>query len=235
MDQEFFQWLASEDGLGLHITLLSMLILGGFGFPIPEDVPLILGGVAASQGVVSFQAIFLTCYAGVLLADQAIYLFGYLFGQRLVNAGTKSTFFPSITEERIDTIREGLRRRRFLYILLGRHFFPVRTATFLVAGAVSIPYLEFLIADAIAALISVSLVMWLGYWLGGQLTPEMISHLIHESNYYLAGAIAIGVLGYMITRLFRKKRRAGLSTVAVHSALAIPVAAEPVPKEENHS
>jgi len=208
VDESFFQWLASEHGLGLHITLFSMLILGGFGFPIPEDVPLVLAGVAAAQGVVSFKAIFLTCYVGVILADQIIYFIGYLFGKRLLLAGTRSAFFPSITTERVDRIRDGLRRRRLLYILLGRHLFPVRTATFLVAGTVGIPYLEFLIADAFAALLSVSLVMLLGFWLGGQLSPEVISHFIHQSNYYIAVFIILCLMTYFPARHVKRRRSA---------------------------
>lgn len=207
MDHEFFTWLVSEHGLGLHITLFGMLILGGFGFPIPEDIPLILGGVAASQDVVSFKAILLTCYLGVVLADQIIYFFGYFFGQKLINAGTKSDLFPSITEERVEKIRAGLRRRRFVYILVGRHLFPLRTATFLVAGSLAIPYLEFLIADAIAALLSVALVTSAGYWLGGQLSPEVIGHFIHQSNYYLIGIASFCGLIYLFSLSVKRHRR----------------------------
>jgi len=208
VDQQFFDWLVSEHGLGVHITLFSMLVLGGFGFPIPEDIPLILGGVAASQDVVSFKAILLTCYVGVVLADQIIYLFGYFFGQKLISAGTRSDLFPSITEERVERVRSGLRRRRFVYILIGRHVFPLRTATFLVAGSLAIPYLEFLIADALAALVSVAIVTSLGYWLGGQLSPEMIRHLIHESNYYIVGiAIFCAILYFISLNIKRYRRR----------------------------
>lgn len=209
---DFYHWLASENGLGLHITLFSMLLLGAFGFPIPEDIPLVLAGVASAQGLVSLKAIFLTCYVGVLLADQIIYLFGYCFGQRLLHAGARSPIFPAITEHRIDVIRHGLRKRRFIYILLGRHFFPLRTATFLVAGALRIPFLEFLIADALAALISVTLVVWLGYWLGGKLTPEVISHIVHQGNIYLAVAIGIGVIAFVIGHTIKKRRKSADDT-----------------------
>jgi len=206
---EFYHWLASENGLGLHITLFCMLLVGAFGFPIPEDIPLVLAGVASSQGLVTLKAIFVTCYVGVLLSDQIIYLFGYWFGKRLLRAGTRSTFFPAITEHRIHVIREGLRKRRFIYILLGRHFFPLRTATFLVAGALHIPFVEFFIADAIAALISVTIVIWIGYFLGGQLTPEVISHLVQQGNYYLAAGIALCALVYILGRGIKKRRKNG--------------------------
>jgi membrane protein DedA with SNARE-associated domain len=206
VEYDFVHWLANDNGQGVHITILTMLLLGGLGFPVPEDIPLILGGVAASQGLVSFRAVFLTCYVGVLLADQVIYLFGYYFGQRLLNAGTRSPFFPSITEDRVDSIRDGLRKKRLIYIVLGRHFFPLRTATFLIAGTLAIPYMEFLVADAFAALLSVTLVLWLGYLLGGQLTPEVISHLVHESHYYIFAFTLVGIVMYLVTRRIKKRK-----------------------------
>ncbi|MFN8391521.1 MAG: VTT domain-containing protein [Bdellovibrionota bacterium] len=219
MEYDFAHWLTSDNGFGVHITVLSMLLLGGLGFPMPEDIPLVLGGVAASQGIVSIKGMFLTCYVGVLLADQIIFLFGFFFGQRLLNAGTRSTFFPSITESRVQRVRDGLRRRRLVYILLGRHFFPLRTATFLIAGTLRIPFIEFLIADAFAALLSVGLVLWVGYFLGGKLTPEMISHIVHQAHYYLAGFVALLALMYLINRTLRKRKVADEAPAEIHDSL----------------
>lgn len=208
MVDQLLHWLSSDNGLGAHISIFLMLLLGGFGFPIPEDVPLILAGVAASKKIVSLQGIFLTAYVGVIVADQIIYLFGYAFGQKLLARGTKSRFFPSITEDRVELIREGLRKKRLLYILLGRHFFPLRTATFLIAGALAIPYWEFLAADAFAALLSVGIVVWLGYFLGEKLTPEVIRHLIHQAHYYILIITCAAALVWLLTKK-RRQRKAG--------------------------
>ena len=207
MEYDFVKWLSHDNGFNVHVTVFTMLLLGGFGFPMPEDVPLILGGVASAKGLVSLEAIFITCYVGVIAADQIIYLFGYLFGQKLLNAGTRSPFFPSITEEKVVKIREGLRKKRLMYILLGRHFFPLRTATFLIAGTLAIPYLEFLAADAFAALVSVAIVVGLGRYLGEQLTPEVITHIVHESHYYILIIGLVALVIFMINRVFSKRRR----------------------------
>lgn len=203
MGLPFVDWLASENGLYVHISVLVMLILGGFGFPIPEDIPVVLAGVAASKGIVSLHGAFLTCYLGVLVADQVIYLIGYLFGQRLLEANSRSAFIPSITPERVEAVREGLRKRRLLYIFIGRHLFPVRTATFLSAGALRIPYFEFLIADGLAALVSVSVVLWIGWFLGGTLTPEVITHLVERGHYYVTVLIMVLLAGYLLRRRMR--------------------------------
>lgn len=210
MDPGVLQWFSIDHGYNAYVTILTLLILGGFGFPIPEDIPLVLAGVAAARDVVSLQWILLACYVGVVIADMTIYLLGHRFGQRILNWGIHSPFFPSLTAERVCSIRDGLRKRRLLYIFIGRHFFPVRTATFLTAGTVGIPFVEFLIADAFAALVSVTLIVCIGYWLGGSLTPEVISHLVHQGNYYLGGILCIGAMSYLASVRWKQRHQTDL-------------------------
>ena len=100
MNNEIISWLASESGLRVHLGVFALLILGGLGFPIPEDIPLLFAGVAAQKEFVKPFSIFTTSYVGVLLADQIVFLIGYFFGPKLLDAGANSSFFPSITEKR---------------------------------------------------------------------------------------------------------------------------------------
>jgi membrane protein DedA with SNARE-associated domain len=168
---------------------------------MPEDIPIVLAGIAASKNIVDTRTIFVTCYFGVLVADFILYFFGYFFGKRLLAAGTKSKFIPYLTDEKVESTRLALRRNRFFYIALGRHFFPVRTVTFLCAGALHISFVEFAIADGLAALISVSLVLGLGVLLGEKLTPEVISGLINQYALYAFAAIVVALF------IFYKIRR----------------------------
>lgn len=205
MKSDIIFWLASESGYRVHVAVFILLILGGFGFPIPEDIPLLLAGVAGQRHFVNIQSIFITCYVGVLLADQVVFFIGYFFGQKLLNAGTKSTFFPYINEEKVSEIREGLRKNRLFYIFLGRHLFPVRTVTFLTAGALRIPYFEFLISDALAALVSVGIVVGIGYLLGEKLTPEVVEKIVTDFHYFLLVVFVIGLSVYLASKYIKKK------------------------------
>lgn len=206
MGAEILSWLASDSGVRVHVAVFTLLLLGGVGAPIPEDIPLLLAGVAGQKEIVKIHSIFLTSYFGVIVADQLVYFIGYFFGQRLLSAGTKSSFFPSITEERVCEIREGLRKRRLFYIFLGRHLFPVRTVTFLTAGALRIPYFEFLLSDAFAALVSVTIVLGLGYYLGGSITPEVLHSIVKEIHYVILGTVIFGFLLWILKRKLWKSR-----------------------------
>ena len=83
-------------------------------------------------------------------------------------------------------MKNGLRKNRFLYIFLGRHLFPLRTATFLTAGALRIPFAEFFVADILAALISVTIMLAIGFWLGEIIPPEVWSEILQRLHIYIA-------------------------------------------------
>lgn len=203
MQEQIIDYLASENGYNLHVWVFIALLLGGLGFPIPEDLPLLFAGLAAGRQVVSFWAIFITCYAGVVLGDLIVYTLGYFFGPSMVEAGKKSRYFPGITEARIQKVQKGLRKNRFLYIFMGRHLFPLRSITFATAGALRIPLVEFLIADLLAAFVSVFLMLGLGFLLGEALPAEVIED-VSRSIHWVAIAIC-GVLAIFVARKIFKR------------------------------
>jgi len=198
-------WLASDHGFFVQVGVFVLLVLGGLGLPIPEDIPILLGGVAAAKNIVQIRTMFLICYLGVMVGDQIMFFIGYHFGQRLLDAGTRSRFFPAITQNKVNEVRDGLRKRRLLFIFMARHLFPIRSVTFIAAGALRIPYFEFLAADAIAAFVSVGVVLFIGHWLGQRVTPEMVQHFAHAANFYIVLGVLIIVLALLLH--FRLKHK----------------------------
>src|SRR5580698_7611600 len=75
-------WL--EHGSYLGITLV--LILTGCGLPLPEEVPIIAAGVAASLGKLNPWMALAACLVGALLGDCVLYGIGYHFGHNLMRA-----------------------------------------------------------------------------------------------------------------------------------------------------
>ncbi len=201
--------ISSDNSLFLHLVVLLSLLLGGLGLPIPEDLPVLLAGIVAAKGAVPISTMFLVCYFGVIVADLMIYGIGYKLGPKLVTYGMESRFFPAITAERIERVRVALNRHQFVCIFLGRHLFPLRTVTFLSAGALRIPFVQFLVSDLIAALISVAIMMSLGYLLGESITPEALKELEKDLNIYAVLATVVLVSMYFIRR-YRKKKKASL-------------------------
>lgn len=154
-------WLLLQDGLFLYVALLLMLLGGAVGLPIPEDLPLVLSGVLLHLDKVTIELVLPVCYAGVLVGDGIIFMIGRSFGPALFQKRWFRTRFPP---SKVRRVRVNLEKRSLLMILVARHLFYLRTATFLTCGAVRMNPYRFIAADALAALISLPIMIGLGFF-----------------------------------------------------------------------
>lgn len=155
------QWLLDlHNPLLIYGILFSLLLLGAIGFPMPEDLPLIFGGILAHRGSTEIWTTMGICYAGVVVGDLVIFAIGRKLGPSLFE---KAWFKKRWGPHRVKHLRLRLEKRSLWMIFIARHLFYLRTATFLVCGAVRMRWARFLMADAAAALISVPLMIWIGY------------------------------------------------------------------------
>ncbi len=223
-------WLAVDNGANVHITVFVLLFLGGLGFPIPEDLPLIFAGVAVEKGLVELLPMATTAYIGVLIGDQFLYFIGYRYGKGLIKKGVDSPWFPSLTHDRVRLVRDQWTKHRYWLIIAARHLFPIRAVTFLSAGTLHVPYIDFLIADAIAAVMSVGLMMGIGYFIGESLTPEVTQHLVDRAHYYIIALLLIIGIGYSCRRallsLIARRRTANKQAIGPRSASRLSQSSE---------
>lgn len=154
------EWILLQDGMIVYVSLFFLLLGGAIGLPIPEDIPLILAGILAQNGNAELQLLFIVCYAAILLGDLFIYAVGRQFGPALY---TKRWFRSRFSFSKIKGIQRSLEKRGLLMIFIARHLFYLRTVTFLVCGAVRMDFKKFIVADALAALISAPIMIGLGY------------------------------------------------------------------------
>jgi membrane protein DedA with SNARE-associated domain len=98
-------------------------------------------------------------------------------------------------------LRQNLEKQTFLTILLARHLFYLRTATFLFCGAVRISFTRFLIADAIAAVITVPLMVGIGV-ICGEHYREILAGVNQVKE--AIGAAALLAIGYLYLRHRRR-------------------------------
>ncbi|MCO6431921.1 MAG: DedA family protein [Deltaproteobacteria bacterium] len=197
-------WLLIQDGVFLYFALFLMLMGGAVGLPIPEDLPLILAGIIAHNGNGEIHLLFIVCYVSILLGDLLIYSVGWKFGPSL----HKHKWFKArLSPERLAKIRRNLEKRSVLMIFIARHLFYFRTVTFLTCGAVGMSFKRFILADAAAALVSVPLMMWLGYTGADQYAALTSSRKETNIISLLLVIVIVATLLY-----FYIKRRAGLET-----------------------
>src|SRR5881628_3255735 len=94
-------WQATLTGLFL------LLVGGGLGLPLPEDLTLLAAGVLAHQHVLRLRDVIAVGFAGVVCADWIIYLAGWRYGQGIVALPVLSRLFGAA---RLDAVRSAVER-----------------------------------------------------------------------------------------------------------------------------
>jgi membrane protein DedA with SNARE-associated domain len=155
-----YEWFLDLNGAWAYWALFAALLGGAFGLPIPEDLPLLIAGALVHQGHLKIIPAVIFCYSAVVLGDVIIFRIGRRLGPALF---TKRWFRRRVTLSTIKKLRTNLEKRSFWMILLARHLFYLRTVTFLFCGAVKMSFARFLIADMLAALTSLPVMLGLGY------------------------------------------------------------------------
>jgi membrane protein DedA with SNARE-associated domain len=181
------------------ITIL--LILGGFGLPIPEDPALIAAGALSGKGV---SPIWLTagcCIVGVIVGDLML----FLGARHLGPAVKRSRPFRAIGPERLQKVDDLLMRRGWLMVFLARHVMGIRAVTFALAGMHGMKLRTFLLADCAALAITGPLWYGLGYVFASQI--ERITGYSEVEHLIVLGAVLVAV-GYVVYVTVRNRRRA---------------------------
>ncbi len=140
--------------------LFVLPILGSMGLPVPEDAILLLCGVLISRGSVAPLPAMLAVYAGVLLSDMLLYAVGRKYCGRIV---THRIFRKILSPRRLISLEHRFTRSGLIIILLCRQLFWLRAKIFIVAGMMKMPLCKFVLADAVAALLSVGVMVTVGY------------------------------------------------------------------------
>lgn len=184
-----------------YLGLFILLILGGIGFPFPEDTTLILCGFLISTDVVKPIPALLAVYSGLLITDFGLYFVGKKYG-RMVVAHRK--FQKIISPERLAALEDKFNKKGILVILIGRHLVGLRAQIFLAAGVMRMSALKFLIADGISSLFTISLMGGLGY-LGGNSLKVIKKDITKIGHIWILVAV-IMLAVYLLFRYFKSRR-----------------------------
>jgi membrane protein DedA with SNARE-associated domain len=190
-------------GHGLHagyLAVFGVLVLCGFGLPMPEDIVLVTGGVlawlASDLEEASFRAMFqdrclLTMVAaglaGILVGDSVIFWAGRKLGARVAEIPPLRRF---ITPPRLARAEELLRRRGNVVVLIARFLPGLRAPTYFTVGHAKLPFWEFLLFDGAAALISAPFWVCLGFYFGSDI-GEAERAAGRFGNYILAAVLVV--------------------------------------------
>jgi membrane protein DedA with SNARE-associated domain len=175
--------------------LFAALVLAGLGAPIPEDLVLITAGVLAHQGVLDLECMIPLLYVGVLTGDIIVYSFGRRFGYLVLRHPRVLRFFTPARQERIARYFAQYGNRT---VFLVRHLAVLRAPTHLIAGAMKMPGWQFLLWDGLAALVSVPLMVGIGYFFADSVI--VLQHNIRRIEYWVGAIVVLVFIGYLLLR-----------------------------------
>jgi len=147
-------------------AIFVALLLAPFGFPVPEDVSLLLLGVLVAREGTPYGVAFLVAYFGVLIGDTAVWALGRRVGLRPTGWVSRLS-----GQKRIEWIERFYERYGAWAIVFCRQVPGLRFPGFFFAGATDVPLARFVLFDGAAALITANLYLFVGGAFADDLTP----------------------------------------------------------------
>jgi membrane protein DedA with SNARE-associated domain len=195
-----------QDFLG-HFTyaaVFGLLVAGGVGIPVPEELVQLTAGYLARRGVLSLVPGILVAWAGIVVGDFLLFRLGRSHGPRILGSRHVARV---LTPRRRAFIERHFARHPVLTIVLARHASGLRLPVFAMAGASGVRSTTFLLADGLSALASVPLVVGAGWYFAGHI--EELKREMRWVELAVALAAAIGAAVWVLLARRRERRVAG--------------------------
>lgn len=145
-----------------YFAVLFVLIICGFGVPIPEDITLVSGGVISGLGYTNPHIMLVISMLGVLIGDSTMYWLGRIYGIKILR------FRPMrkiLTLKRLRMVRTQFDKYGNRVLFTARFLPGLRRPIYMVSGITRrVSFIRFLLIDFFAAIISVPIWIYLGYF-----------------------------------------------------------------------
>jgi len=187
-----------------YFGVFILLILGGVGFPFPEDATLILCGFLVAHDIIKPLPGFVAIYAGLLVSDYLLFWVGKRYGRRVVE---HKSFQRLISSERLLNLEEKFKKWGVWVVFIGRHLLGLRAQIFLAAGVMKMHPIKFLIADGITALFTIAIMGGIGY-VGGNSVQVLKRDLTRVEHIAIVAFVILLTIwiGFRYIEMKRKNR-----------------------------
>ncbi|MGI3294667.1 DedA family protein [Neisseria sp. SLRRB23] len=184
-----------------YAAVFFVLVICGFGVPIPEDLTLVTGGVISGMGYTNPHIMFAVGMLGVLVGDGIMFAAGRIWGQKILRFKPIARI---MTPKRYEQVQEKFDKYGNRVLFVARFLPGLRTAVFVTAGiSRKVSYLRFIIMDGLAALISVPIWIYLGEY-----GAHNIDWLMAKMHSLQSGIFVIlGIGAAVVAWIWWKKRQ----------------------------
>lgn len=182
-----------------YLAVFVVLLICGFGVPIPEDITLVAGGVIAGLGYANVHVMCVVGLIGVLAGDSTMFIIGRVFGTRALRLRWVAYL---LTPRRYARVQAKFSRHGTRLMFVARFLPGLRSPIYLTAGMTRrVSFLKFLALDGLAALISVPLWVYLGYY--GAQNHEWLLTWLRRGKFVVFAVLA--VLAVIVFIYYRRR------------------------------
>ncbi len=169
----------------IYFILLGILLLCGFGLPVPEDIILITGGYLSHLQILDVRIFLPLAMFGVLAGDSTMFLLGRKLGYPFLQRKFARKFISIKNLARAEDAFEKYGDR----IFFAARFLPgLRTPIYFTGGALNARFYKFFLFDFFAAIISVP--VWIfGAYYGGEYLESVID---------VGKNVQFGIVGFIV-------------------------------------
>ena len=201
MFDSMMAFLQSLQGFPAYALLFALLFSCGIGAPMNEDIVLLAAAALTLKGVMEPVPLMVVAWFGLVAGDALVFHWGHRFGARLLRHRWAARI---VSEARLLSLQETMRRYGPAYIFVVRFMPGVRTALFLAAGSLKMPYRHLFLYDGLAALVELPLLVYGVRYVGGNW--EQILALVTRFQFVLVPVIVFVVFGLWLYARGRGKR-----------------------------
>jgi membrane protein DedA with SNARE-associated domain len=190
-------WLGALSGPLVYAAVGALVFAEDalfFGFVLPGETAVVLGGVLANQGQVSVYWLALTVVLAAIAGDTVGYSVGHHFGPRILTTRPLRRH-----QQRIAKAQDFIRRRGPEAVFLGRFIAFFRAMMPALAGISQMHYRRFLLFNALGGLVWGVGFTLLGYFAGSayQQVEAVAGRVVAIT---VAGIVVVGLIVWRVQR-----------------------------------
>jgi len=184
-----------------HLAVFLLVVAGGLGVPVPEELVQLTAGYLARRGVLLFWPTVAAAWLGIVVGDGIFFHLARRHGPRLLESRHVARW---LTPRRRAFLERHFARHAVLTIMAARHASGLRLPAYALAAVNGVRLRTFLIADGISALASVPLVVWLGWYFAGHI--ERVKRDLHEAELLVGAGVILLLVAWWALQAWQARR-----------------------------
>lgn len=184
-----------------YLLLFAWVLIEQVGLPLPATPVLLAAGALSAERQLSFPVAMMAGMAACLISDTTWFFVGRRYGRQVLNLLCRMSLEPTTCVRKTQV---SFGRRRHVTLMLGKFVPGLASLTSPIAGQNGMPYLEFLILDAIGSGI------WVGALLaGGRIFGDALKRdprLLNWVGQFSGAILLLAIVGWFAARVYRRRR-----------------------------